>query len=246
MKDIKKKFEKIKTSTNEEKINSFLIDLVRNPDIEQLIFIDYFLSHRNPKIFDFIKLNLIYSIGEIGKLAKIDNKYIDFLIDLYFKSDRWVRKEILTGLEKIAEKTPLPPKTFEILKFALTDDYEPIKISALTLLLHFKMIPDSILLIIFKITSSAKPQTIELISRFTETFHVDEHRLFKVLSDSKNYRILDKNNFRAILSILFNSIEKIPQIQNLKDLILESEWEKDYKQFFNKEIKNILNILSGN
>jgi len=246
MKDLKKEFDKIKSSKNEEEINAFLIKLGKNPNIEHLIFIDYFLKNRDPKRFDSIKLNLIYSIGEIGKLAKIDNKYIKFLIDLYFESDRWVRKELLTSLEKIAEKTLLPPKTFEILKFALTDDYEPIKISALTLLLHFKMIPDSLLLTIFKITSSAKPQTIELIFRITEMFHVDEYRLFKVLSDSKNYRILDKNNFRAILSMVFNSIEKIPHIKNFQVLILESEWEKDYKQEINNEIRNILNILSSN
>ena len=46
--------------------------------------------------------------------------------------------------------------------------------------------------------------------------------------------------------MVFNSIEKIPHIKNFQVLILESEWEKDYKQEINNEIRNILNILSSN
>ncbi len=55
---IKKSFEEIKKTRNQEEINRFLIKLSKNPIEEHLNFLDFFIKNLEPQIINSIKLNL--------------------------------------------------------------------------------------------------------------------------------------------------------------------------------------------
>ena len=72
-------FEEIKSAKDPEVINDFLIKLIGNPNKDYLIYIDYLLNNLDAKILNQVKLNLIYLIGEIGRLTILDDIYLIFL-----------------------------------------------------------------------------------------------------------------------------------------------------------------------
>ncbi len=81
---LNQEFDTIKESNNPEIINDFLIRLSENPSEESLRFVDYFISETDKQIFEKIKLNLVYLLGEIGNLTKIADGYLQKLIDIYY------------------------------------------------------------------------------------------------------------------------------------------------------------------
>ena len=97
--NLEEKFNRLKKSKVSEEIDDFLIEIGRNPQLNYLSFIEYFIENCDPPLFHKIKLNLIYALGEVGKLKKIPAEFSKFLISEYNSSDRWVRDEVIKTFE---------------------------------------------------------------------------------------------------------------------------------------------------
>ena len=246
MKKLTEKFENIKKSKDPEEINDFLIELGNNPAAEYLSILDFFIEDFNPEIFNQIKLNLIFNIGEIGKLQGLDNKYLDFLIKEYYSSDRWIRNEIICTLSKIASQIKLPEKFLEILKYAIIDDYLPIAINAMKTLIYYDDIPNELFKNLFKVLQTSDSDLNDQISKVLLKFIHNENRLFELLNASENYKILNKKAIRALLIIFFSSAISMENLDLFKDLLTKSEWESKYKKAFFNEIEVYEKLLLRN
>ncbi len=242
--NLKDKFEKIKESLDSEEINDFLIKLGNNAKVEYLNLIDYFLEKINHETFLNIKLNLVWVLGEIGKSEKINDKYVEYLIEEYYRSDRWVRKEIINAFEKILKRRELPNPVIELIGRAVNEDYIDIKISALQFLLNLKNISDSILKNILLILKLRNSELIEHCSIILKRFITNENQLFDLLINLENYKNLNKKAIRTLLVIFFDSVVNLEFFREL--LFNYKEWDSEHKELFLNEIDAYQRILLRN
>jgi len=237
---INQEFDDLKESNNPVIINDFIIKLSENPNVENLKYLQYFIDTLEPQIFDKIKLNLIFLLGELGKLSTLDLKCLHFLLETYYKSDRWVRNEIIKTFRKISINTDLPEEVIKLIGNAINDDYSPIRISALKVLLKLKEIPFSVRRNILQ-ALNIKDTELEAISvKIFEKFIPDFHQLFKSLDYSENYQILKSKAIKTILLIYF----RFPlDLDSFRQLISTANWESEYKEMYFKEITTFEKII---
>jgi len=240
MQDIKTNFNKIKKKKDPELINDFLINISNQPSSEHFEYIDYFINNLKPEVIEKIKINLIYSIGELAKIHKIDVKYINYLIEQYFISDRWIRNEIIVALNKISINFELSNEIVDFISKTLNEDYISIKINAIKLLEKCKTIPNTSYKNIFRSLNTAEKEMMEPISKILNKEIKDENKLFDVLNLTENYKVLNKKSIRIIL---FNCINNLPNLENFKNLISKSEWNEKEKNLFLKEINDYERII---
>ena len=88
-------------------INNFLIEASRQPDNKDLKKINFLIKDASKSVLEKIKLNLIYFLGEFGKVQKLDTIYLQFLVTSYYNSDRWIRNEILETFNKLSKENEL-------------------------------------------------------------------------------------------------------------------------------------------
>ncbi len=243
MENISNLFQKILKSKNPEELNDFLIKLSEDPSNEYLNFIDHFINNLEIQILEKIKLNLIFVLGEIGKIVSMDEKYLEFLSETYYTSDRWIRKEIIQAFHKISENTALANKTIELVGYALNDDYIPIKISAQKVLLSLRVLPNKILKNIFHTLNSKESEVINYSSKIFEKHFKDTNQLFTSLKESENFKILKPQGVRTLLLICFKSLINL---EALREMILGSDWPDTSKTVYLKEIKTYERILLKN
>ena len=241
MDQIADQFEEIKDSDDSERINDLILELVKAPAIEHLSYIDYFIENSSKSILQNIKINIFYLIGKIGTITTLENKYIIFFLEEYFKSDRWIRNEILGALELIAINLKLPEEANKVLEDALVDDYLSIRINALSILLHYDKLPKLIFKnLIRAINLSSDSQLKKKFSLVIQKFFYSEKDLFNLLNYDDIYRILNKSTIRTILLIFFKSIINL---ESFREIIINCEWENNYKEIFLKEIYTFEKIL---
>jgi len=221
-----------------EEINNFLIKLIKNPIEEYLIFLDFFIKNLETQIFDKIKLNLIFLLGEIGKSTPLQQDYLEFISDSYYVSDRWIRNEIIQTINKISTQSELSEKIIELIGYAINDEYTPIRNNALKILLKLEVFPN--VKNIFQILNSKDSELVENGLEILTKFIPNSARLFDSLNSSNNYKILKIKAIRTVLLICFNSLI---YLESLRDLILKSSWEKNYKEIYLKEIDTYERIL---
>jgi hypothetical protein len=246
MSEIQVQFERIKNSKDSKKINNFLISLSKIPNKQNLHYLQFFLEKSDPKLLNDIKLNIIYEIGEIGKLETIENNFIKFLMNQFFKSDRWIRNEIIVSLNKIMYKNNLPNSIFEIINFAISDDYEVLQLNSLKFLLNFNKIPNDLYNNLLRGFNSSDQQIVDLIASLLKKFIVGGSQLFKMLDDSKRYVLVNNAILRNLLMSFFSSAFDLNDLDKFKSSISDSDWASNYKEFFLKEIETYLRILSKN
>jgi len=241
MKSLEKQFNIVKKSKDPEELNDFLIEIGKQPRIEFLSFIDYFIENCDPLLFQQVKLNLIYVLGEVGKLIKIHDNFISFLFKEYNNSDRWVRGEIISAFNKISINVTLSNKIIELLGTALNEEYIPNSINALNALYKLNTLPKTILRNIFNVFNSSNSEIIELSTAVLFKFVKNEEELFESLLQNGNYKILKKNAIRSLLIIYFKSLSSI---ESFSQKIFESKIESFHKEIFLKEIETYKRILS--
>ena len=233
-------FEKIVKSKNPEEINDFLIKLSENPSIDYLSFINYFIDNLESHILEKIKLNLIFIIGEIGEIAPLGDKYLEFLSETYYTSDRWVRNEIIQVFEKISKKSRIPDNVIQLIGHAINDDYELIKKSALRFLLDMDELPGFIFRNILYVLNSRETEAIEYCIKILERIIPDSNQLFTSMNESENYKVLKPHGIRALLLIYFKSLINL---ESFRERILNSSWESESKNLYIKEIETFEKIL---
>ena len=243
MEHIKIKFDEIKESNNPEIINDFIIKLSENPKKEYLKCLKYLIENLNAQILDKVKLNLIFALGEIGNLTFIDEYFLNFAYETYHRSDRWIRNEIIKTIDKISKKSELNKQLIFLIGNALNDDYNSIQINALKVLLNLESFPDSIFKNFFRVLNSKNSEVLEGCRRILNKIHLEPHRLFNLLDQFENYKIL---KLRAIRSLLLIQFRSIIHLESFRDKIVSSEWDESYKENYLKEIETFERILVKN
>ncbi len=240
MEDIEKVLLKIQDNTNSQEINDILIELSKNPSEKYLVIVDFFLDSLNSTILNKIKLNLIFLIGVIGSKTVLNRKYLNFLVESYFNSDRWVRNEIIQSFLVILQNHEYNNEIYQIIEHALNEDYAPIKKSALSILMILKELPEKVVLTLLRILDTNNDEILEMglmiLKRSVQTW--DE--LFELLNISKGYTILNKFIVRVLILEYFDSIS---ELESFIEKINSSKWEEEYKILCKTEIKSFQRIL---
>lgn len=235
MENLEKEFKKIKNSDNSNEINDFLIKLGKNPQANQITFLNYFIETIDTNILEKIKINVIYSLGEIGKKEELDDKYIDYLINEYYKSDRWVRNEVIIAFNKISTKVLLAENAIRLIGNSLNEDYTKIKKNALEALLHIDNIPKQVLENVLHILNSTNTELENLGLKLLKKNIFNEKDLYNLLNTSENYKILKKKGIRVLLSDFFNFLN---HLEPFKERILKTDdWDDMQKSIFLTEIE---------
>lgn len=240
---LKQNFDEIKESKNPKAINDFIIKLSENLNINYIKYLSYFIKNLDSEIFEKIKLNLIYVLGEIGKLTPLPGEYLLLLEEIYYKSDRWVRNEIIQAIFKISKNSELNEKTIELISNALNDEYSVIKINTLKLLSNFKKLPDSLLKNLIRLMNSKDSEILEGCRRILKRIPQQPDRIFNLLNRSDNYKILKQRGIRSLLLIQFKSVVNT---ESFREMISNSSWDDSYKENYKKEIDTFERILVKN
>lgn len=235
---INKYFEEIKKTRNPEDINRFLLKLIKNPIEEHLDFLDFFIKNLEHPILDAINLNLFFLLGEIGKTTALKRDFINFILNMYSTSDRWVRNEIIQTIEKISNHSQLSEKIINLIENALNDEYIPIKHNSLKILLKLEKQPN--VRNIFQILNSKEPELVELGLEVLIKHLPSYNQLFDSLNTSENHRILKSKAIRVFLMFSFRSLL---DLESFRNLIIKSTWLNDFKEKYLKEIETYEKIL---
>ena len=240
MEDIENILLKIQDNTNLQEINDILIELSKNPNEKSLVIVDYYLDSLNATILTKIKLNLIFLLGAIGSVTVLNRKYLNFLVESYFNSDRWVRNEIIQSFLVILQNHEYNNEIYQIIEHALNEDYLPIKKSALSVLMILKELPEKVVLTLLRVLDTNNDEILEMglkiLKRGVQTW--DE--LFELLNNSKGYTILNKFIVRVLILEYFDSIS---ELEAFIEKINSSNWEEEYKILCKTEINSFQRIL---
>lgn len=225
---------------NTDALNDVLIEVSKKPDKKDLIFFDNLIENIQNSLLEKVKINLIYLLGEIGKNNFLEKKYINYLIKSYFNSDRWERNEIIQSLAKIININEVSSEIFDIIAYAILEEYIPTKINALKLLKKLNPIPNIILKNLIKVIDFSNLEVVEYSIQILKEHIKNDLALFSMLNTDENYALLTKNSVRTLLIEYFNSVI---DLTNFKEKILESNWKENYKTLFVKEIESYQRIL---
>ena len=243
MEKIEELFEKIKKSEDSAAINDFLIELGNEPHKYYLNYLEYFLKNFKPSTLKNIKINIIYVLGQIGKYKNVNDTYIEYLYQEYFNSDRWIRNEIIKALDLIAFNIKLPEKVIRIVENALVDEYLPIRVNILSVVLHFDSLPKSLMKNLIGILSYSDSKLLDSCAIVFKKFITSDNQLFEILSYESNYMNMDKHSIRRLLIIFFKSIF---DLENFRKLIINSNWNNLGKEQILKELYTFEQILIKN
>ncbi len=236
-------FDEIKKSKNPDLINDFLIKLSTTPKLEYFTILDYFIDNLDLQIFEKVKINLVFLIGEIAKVSNIDQKYLDFLSKTYYSSDRWVRDEIIQAIRKISKKVIIREEIVQLVGYAINDEYLPIRINALKTLLDLEKMPLLVWRNILLALNSKDSEIVAISANIFDKFLPDYHQLLDSLNHLENYKILKRNGLRSLLLIYFRSSINL---ESFRKSIATLDWEIEYKEKYFQEIDIFERILLKN
>jgi hypothetical protein len=222
-------------------INNYLIEASRQPDKKFLSSINFLIENANKSVLKRIKLNLVFLLGEIGKNEKLNNKYLRFLVNSYFNSDRWIRNEILETFNKLSIENELTDEIGNILAYSLLEEYDPTKYSALSVIKKLEFLPDLILKNLLKILEHSSRGVVESSIIILKLHFESGQAFFNMLNTSENYNILGKNSIRSLLIAYFDSII---DLEAFRKKITDSEWPEKNKTLFYNEIDTYQKILA--
>ena len=234
---LKNNFEELK---DPEEINGFLIKLSKNPIKEDLKYLKHFIDNLDAPIFEKIKLNLIFLLGEIGKSIPLEDIYLKFLLEAYYTSDRWIRNEIIQAIGKISKKTEIKDNVIKLIGYAVNDDYTPIKVNALKTLLDFGDLPLFIRRNVFQALNSKDSELEAFCVKVLDKFLPDFNQLFDSLNYSENYKILKP---KAIVALMLVYFESPLNLESFRQKVSASSWDEDHKEIYLKEIDMYEKIL---
>jgi len=242
MEDIENILLEIQSNTNPQEINDILIQLSKNPNEKALAIVDYFIDSLNATILNKIKLNLIFLLGAIGNVTVLNKKYLDFLVESYYNSDRWVRNEIIQSFLIILQNHEYNTEIYQIIVHALNENYEPIKKSALSVLMILKEHPEKIALTLLRVLDTNNDEIVEMGLKILKRSVQTGNELFELLNILKGYTILNKSIIRVLILEHFDSIS---ELETFLEKINSSKWEEEYKILCNTEINSFQRILKN-
>ncbi|MBY9004567.1 MAG: hypothetical protein KGD73_11385 [Candidatus Lokiarchaeota archaeon] len=227
-------------SENFDAINEFLIEASKTPHLKNLIDIDYLITNSPNSLLNHFAINLIFLLGEISKNHFLSDYYIEFMTETYFKSDRWIRSEILFAFSKSIRNDDLFKKISEIIEFALTDDYDPIRINALTIINNTRNIPRRYFPRMIKNLESKNPKISEKSIEALKKHVVSIDILYEILLDDNAINLYNKQILRSIMLTFFTEVHLV---EDFKKIIMNSDLDLAKKELVNSEIKTYKRIL---
>ncbi len=240
MNDHDKNLELFIKSANYTAINEFLIEASKTPHLKNLIDIDYLITSSQDSLFNHFAINVIFLLGEIGKNHFLSDKYTNFLITTYFKSDRWIRNEILLAFSKSIRIDELFKNILDVIEFALVDDYDPITISALTIIYYAKKIPDRFFPKIIKNLESKNPKIVQKSVKVLKKHVESTDVLYDILLKENIIDLYSKQILRSLLLAFFNDVHIV---EEFKEKIMNSDLDLTKKESLISEIKTYKRIL---
>lgn len=220
-------------------INDIIIELIQEPKSFHFEIVDFLLNKLDKEDLPKININLIYLLGELGKIKKLELKYWQYLYKTYCSSDRWIRSEVLKVLDKNLETVKSNDNFMQLLSSALIEDYEKNNIIALKIIQQLDILPISIFKNFINVLNKGKSELKENIDIILAKYLNDESLIFNLLDKNNNYFILKSNGLRLILQSFIPSINKI---ESLQKLIQNSEWDSEKKITFLDEIRIAMNL----
>ena len=240
MKDREKKLTDYIELKDFDSINDFLIEISGVPNENDLKSIDILINVLDLELRKNYILNLVFYLGELGKIIILDQKYVNFMKTVYFQSDRWVRNEILTSILKFIHKKK-SEDLFAIIRNAITDEYSPIKLNAIKIINQIDTIPEDILTKVVLNFRSDNSEVIsyssQIIKKITKSNQILINLLKKVNDVNPN---IEKVLIRNLLITLF---ESVIELEHFRDDLSESELPEEFKQKFLNEINIMQKIL---
>ena len=240
MNDHDKNLELFVKSKNYDAINEFLIEASKTPHLKNLIDLDYLITSSQDSLLYHFAINLIFLLGEIGKNHFLTDSYINFLIKTYFKSDRWIRNEILIAFSKSIRIDELFKNILDVIEFALVDDYDPITISALTIIYYTKKIPERFFPKIIKNMESKNPKIVQKSVKVLKKHVESTDVLYDILLKENTINLYSKQILRSLLLAFFNDVHLV---EEFKENIMNSDLDLAKKESLISEIKTYLRIL---
>lgn len=225
-----------------DSINDFLIEISRAPNENDLKSIDILINVPDLELRKNYLLNLVFYLGEIGKIVILDQKYVNFMKTVYFQSDRWVRNEILTSILKFmhVEKSE---DLFIIIRNAITDEYPPIKLNAIKIINQIDTIPEDVLTRVMLNFRSDNSEIISYSSHIIKKIIKSNQILINLLK-----KVNDINPHIEIIlirNLLITLFESVMELEHFRDDLSESELPEEFKLKFLNEIKIMQKILLG-
>lgn len=248
MKEIDEIIELLKYKTNFnylndefiDKLNNRILNFAKNPSSNDLKTLLSVIKTKPQDLIAKIILNLVYTIGEIGKKVEIPSDIINFLINFYFKSDQWVRKEIVESLGKIGTNQNLDEKSLRLLYNSLNDDYADLRLKALEILAaNEKYHSIKYAYILISLLDNQNPVIKENASKILKRLIKEESILIEILTNSK--LSLNKFHIRNLVVLFSDSVFKL---HKLKEVIGNSDLSDEIKVIFFSEIDTIIKIIS--
>lgn len=240
MNDHDKSLELFVKSKNYTDINEFLIEASKTPHLKNLIDIDYLITNSQDSFLYHFAINLVFLLGEIGKNHFLSDIYKNFLIKTYFKSDRWIRNEILLAFSKSIRIDELFKNILDVIEFALVDDYDPITISALTIIYYTKKIPDRFFPKIIKNLESKNPKIVQKSIKVLKKHMESTNVLYEILLKDNTIDLNSKQILRSLLLTFFNEVNLV---EEFIDNIIKSDLDLVKKESLISEIKTYQRIL---
>ncbi|MFX1434898.1 MAG: hypothetical protein ACFFB1_14080 [Promethearchaeota archaeon] len=241
MEKLDKTFKELVKNEKTNLINDFLIEASKQPNKSLLRYFDFLIERANNLVLGKVKLNLIFLLGEIGKNESLNIKYLQFLVDSYFNSDRWIRNEIIEAFKKLYKQNKLTDEIINVLAYSLLEDYWPIKNNALNVIEKLGFLPDLILKNLLNILEHSHREVVESITIILKFHYQNGDALFNMLNSSENYNLLEKNSIRSLLIAYFDSII---DLEAFRKKIIDSEWPENHKTLFYNEIDTYHKILA--
>ena len=240
MNDHDKNLELYVKSENYNAINEFLIEASKTPHLKNLIDIDYLITSSQDSLLKHFAINLIFLLGEIGKNHFLSDNYIKFLIETYFKSDRWIRNEILLVFSKSIRIDDLFQKILDVIEFALVDDYEPIVINALTVINYAKRIPESCYPKIIRNLESKNFKIVQESIKVLKKHVKSTNMLYEILLKESSINLYRKTILRSLLMTFFSEVHLV---EEFREKIMKSDLDLAKKESLISEIKTYQRIL---
>ena len=240
MEDLNKLSKEIINLKDSEKINDILIQLSKNVTQDVIPIVDCLITELDINQLNKVNLNLIFLIGELGNIMELEPRHLDYLINSYYKSDRWVRNEIIQAFFKILKFRTPDNLILNLIEDGLKEDYEPIQVNSLRVLNLYDEIPPETHRIILSMLKPIKSDLIELAVKILNKPFKNEEEIYKFLDCHQNYKILNKEKIRIILTEFLPSIH---QLENFQKKITDSDWQDEIKTMILQEIMTLERIF---
>jgi len=171
---------------------------------------------------------------------KLESRYLDYLVNSFYKSDRWVRNEILQAIFKILKFRTPDKLILKLIEDGLKEDYIPIQENSLRVLSLYDEIPSETLRLIVSMLKPIKSDVIKLAVKILNTPFKNEEAIFKFLNYHQNYKILNKERIRIILTEFLPTFQ---QLENFQKRIADSDWDEGIKTVLLQEITTLERIF---